>query len=214
MVRCPAQRYPATRPPAGTLSACGHSCQPNECDWTRGPEEPLPRRGTVEVHDRLPGHLLASFAFRLEGVGRFVMSQFAEPLQPAEQLQPTEQDNSPLMEISTALVRLHKEQFGRGPTMARTHFAGPDALVCVLENALLPAERKLVEMGDDLRVRETRMAFQVATTKEFIDAVERILHRKVRAFLSACDAVNDVVFENYVFESCSSESDGAPSPIR
>jgi len=39
--------------------------------------------------------------------------------------------------ISNAMVKLHKEQFGRGPTRARTHFAGPDALVCVLEDVLL-----------------------------------------------------------------------------
>jgi uncharacterized protein YbcI len=111
-----------------------------------------------------------------------------------------EQLTSPLVEISNAMVRLHKEQFGRGPTAARAHFAGSDTLVCVLEDALLPAERKLVEMGDDLRVRETRMAFQVATADEFVGAVELILKRKVRAFASATDAVNNVVFENFTFE--------------
>jgi uncharacterized protein YbcI len=130
--------------------------------------------------------------------------------------EPVEQDTSPLMEISNAMVRLHKEQFGRGPTAARAYFAGPDTLVCVLENALLPAERRLVEMGDDLRVRETRMAFQVATTDEFIGAVELIVNRKVRAFASATDAAHDVVFENFVFESRGSAGDanGAPSAER
>ena len=69
---------------------------------------------------------------------------------------------SPLQAVSNAMVKLHKEQFGRGPTGAQSHFAGPDALVCVLQNALLPAERKLVELGDKGRVRETRIAFQAA----------------------------------------------------
>jgi uncharacterized protein YbcI len=127
--------------------------------------------------------------------------------------QSVEQETSPLLEISNAMVRLHKEQFGRGPTAARAHFAGPDTLVCVLENALLPAERKLVEMGDDLRVRETRMAFQVATTEEFVGAVELILNRKVRAFASATDAIHNVVFENFVFESRGSAG-GAPPDER
>jgi uncharacterized protein YbcI len=112
-----------------------------------------------------------------------------------------EQQTSPLVEVSNAMVRLHKEQFGRGPTVARAYFAGPDTLVCVLENALLPAERKLVEMGDDLRVRETRMAFQVATTEEFVGAIELIVSRKVRAFASATDAIHNVVFENFIFEA-------------
>ena len=30
-----------------------------------------------------------------------------------------------LAAVSNALVALHKEQFGRGPTTARSHFAGP-----------------------------------------------------------------------------------------
>jgi hypothetical protein len=35
-----------------------------------------------------------------------------------------------------------KEQFGRGPTRVRSHFAGPDALLCVMDDALLPAEAR------------------------------------------------------------------------
>src|SRR4051794_20560553 len=78
-----------------------------------------------------------------------------------------------LQEVSNVLVRLHKEQFGRGPTNARSFFAGPDALVCVLEDALLPAERRMVELGEASRVRDSRVAFQAATEPEFIDAVEK-----------------------------------------
>src|SRR3954452_6908779 len=89
---------------------------------------------------------------------------------------------SVLMDVSNAMVALHKEQFGRGPTKARSHFAGPDTLVCVLDEVLLPAERKLVALGDLARVRESRVAFQAATAAEFVTAVERIVKRKVRAF--------------------------------
>jgi len=107
---------------------------------------------------------------------------------------------SPLSAVSNALVRLHKEQFGRGPTSARSGFAGPDTLICVLEEALLPAELKMVEMGERQRDRETRMAFQVATANDFITAIEEIVGRKVRAFGSAFDVEENVVFENFVFE--------------
>ena len=86
-----------------------------------------------------------------------------------------EHPTSLLAGISNAMVALHKEQFGRGPMSARSHFAGPNVLVCVLEDALLPAERKLVQMGDHQRVRETRLAFQVATSDEFVRAVEQIV---------------------------------------
>ncbi len=107
---------------------------------------------------------------------------------------------SVLSAISTAMVALHKEQFGRGPTRARTDFAGPDTLVCVLEDVLLPAERKLVAMGQQDRVRDSRGSFQAATAGDFISAVERIVDRKVRAFASGIDPDNNVVFENYYFE--------------
>jgi uncharacterized protein YbcI len=125
-----------------------------------------------------------------------------------------EQPTSLLTGVSNAMVALHKEQFGRGPVIARSYFAGPNALVCVLEDALLPAERKLVQMGDHERVRETRLAFQVATTEEFIVAVEQIVGRKVRAFASATDVVQNVVFENFVFEADATSDGNGAAPRR
>ncbi len=118
-----------------------------------------------------------------------------------------EHQQSMMAAVSSALVALHKEQFGRGPTKARSHFAGPDALVCVLEDALLPAERKLVALGQQSSVRDARGAFQVATADEFIAAVEQIVARKVRAFASAVDPDADVVFENFSFEPVGSNAD-------
>lgn len=112
----------------------------------------------------------------------------------------TEPSTSILAAVSQALVTLHKEQFGRGPTNARSHFAGPDSLVCILEEAMLPAERKMIAMGGHQRVRESRVAFQVAAADEFIAVVERIVQRKVRAFASATDVERDIVFENFIFE--------------
>jgi len=104
-----------------------------------------------------------------------------------------------LQDVSNAMVALHKEQFGRGPTKAQSHLAGPDALLCVMDDALLPAERAMVEMGEQQRVRESRMFFQVATAEQFIAAVETITGRTVRAFASATDPDKGVVMENFVF---------------
>jgi uncharacterized protein YbcI len=112
--------------------------------------------------------------------------------------------------VSNAMVALHKEQFGRGPTRARSHFAGPDTVVCVLEDALLPAERAMVEMGEAQRVRESRMWFQVATAQRFIDAVEQILKRTIYSFASATDPERGVVMEIFVFEpETSPDGDGS-----
>jgi uncharacterized protein YbcI len=129
-----------------------------------------------------------------------------------------ERRRSVLEDVSTALVRLHKEQFGRGPTRARTYFAGPDAMICVLYDALLPAERRLVEMGESHRVTDTRTSFQAATRFEFTEAIEQIIQRRVTAFASAVDPEHNVVFENYVFAQVSDPddpgaviTDGAPA---
>ncbi len=118
------------------------------------------------------------------------------------------QGASALQAVSNAMVKLHKDQFGRGPTRARAEFAGPDTLVCVLEEVLLPAELKMVEMGDQERVREARVAFQAATAPDFITAVEQIVYRKVRAFASGVDPDHNVIFESFVFEPREPGGDG------
>jgi uncharacterized protein YbcI len=112
-----------------------------------------------------------------------------------------------MMAVANAMIRLHKEQFGRGPTKGRAHFAGSDTLICTLENVLLPAEHHLIELGEPGRVRDTRVAFQVATKHLFIAAVEQIVYREVRAFASGIDVEADVVFEIFQLEPRGSEED-------
>jgi uncharacterized protein YbcI len=114
-----------------------------------------------------------------------------------------------LQDVSNAMVALHKEQFGRGPTKAQSHLAGADALLCILEDAFLPAERAMIAMGEQQRVRDTRTFFQVATADRFVAAVEAITGRTVRAFASATDPDHEVVMENFIFEPAQNR-DGRP----
>lgn len=103
-------------------------------------------------------------------------------------------------EISRAMVRIYKDQFGRGPTKARTDFAGPDVLLCTLEDSLTPAERSLAAMGEHQRLRDTRLFFQHATEDEFRGVVERILGRRVRGFISGIDTERDISVELFYLE--------------
>ena len=104
-----------------------------------------------------------------------------------------------LMEVSNAMVRLYKEQFGRGPTRTRTYWAGPDALVSFLEDTLTPAERNLAKMGQHQRLRDMRTFFQYATLGEFCEPVERITGRKVRSFHSSIDTkVDGLAIETFI----------------
>jgi uncharacterized protein YbcI len=113
-------------------------------------------------------------------------------------------------EISRQMVRIYKEQFGRGPTKVRTEFAGPDVVVTTLESSFTPAERRLVEMGEDQRMRDTRLYFQHATEGLFKETVEGILGRRVRAFLSGLDTTKDVSAEVFYLERRVGASEVSP----
>jgi uncharacterized protein YbcI len=119
---------------------------------------------------------------------------------------PSETGNGPgydsiRAEISREMVRLYKELFGRGPTKARTEFAGPDIVICSLENTFTPAERSLAEMGEHQRLRDTRLYFQAATSERFREIIERLTGRKVRAFISGLDAKADICSEVFYLEN-------------
>ena len=105
-----------------------------------------------------------------------------------------------LQEITNAMVRLYKELFGRGPTKARTNYAGPDTLVATIQNSLTPAERKMLDLDEHQRVREIRMFFQHASEAEFTGTVEEITGRKVWAFVSGMDTERDVSSEVFYLE--------------
>ena len=113
---------------------------------------------------------------------------------------------STVLALTNSLVALHKEQFGRGPTNARSEFAGPDVIVTVFYDALLPAEKALVEIGEPMRVQEARLFFQEATRDRFIQTIERLVRRKVYSFHSTCDPRTGTVMEIAILEP--RESDG------
>jgi uncharacterized protein YbcI len=109
-----------------------------------------------------------------------------------------------LQELTNAMVRLYKELFGRGPTKARSNYAGPDTLIATIQNSLTAAERNMVALGEDQRVREIRMFFQHASEDEFTDAVEQITGRKVWGFVSGMDTERDVASEVFYLEPLTS----------
>jgi uncharacterized protein YbcI len=112
----------------------------------------------------------------------------------------SELDGQVLAAISNAMVRLYKEQFGRGPTRARSEWAGSDQLVVILEETLTPVERRLVAMGEHQRVRDHRLFFQHASRTEFTTAVEGLTGRRVRAFISGLDSTADLACEVFILE--------------
>jgi uncharacterized protein YbcI len=104
-----------------------------------------------------------------------------------------------LLEISNAIVGLHKEFYGRGPTKARSTL-DRDLLVVVLEGGFSQAERTLSESGRSLAVEDSRHAMHDAIKDRWVATVEGLLGRKVRGFVSASDPVQEIQVEAFLLE--------------
>jgi uncharacterized protein YbcI len=122
---------------------------------------------------------------------------------------PDERARSVTAQISTEMVRLYKDLFGRGPTLARTNFAGPDVVIVTLEETLTPAERTMAELGEHQRLRDVRLFFQYAREQDFRELIERATGRQVRAFISGMDTRADVACELFYLQPQS-----RPQPVR
>jgi uncharacterized protein YbcI len=115
-------------------------------------------------------------------------------------------DGGPLREISRAMVRLYKEQFGRGPESVSTHYADANTIVSILANSLTPVERSMRDMGEHQRLRDIRVMFQHATEPQFRASVEQITGRRVIGFMSGIDVVNDVSCEVFTLDPADAHS--------
>lgn len=118
---------------------------------------------------------------------------------PAEHQSPEERSSHTqhLLQLSNAVVRIHKEYFGKGPTKARSYLS-QDLLTVVLEGGFTRGEEKLHEHGNDAAVEQSRLAMQHMAESAFRSAVEEILTRKVRSFMSANDPAAGLQVEVFV----------------
>ena len=112
--------------------------------------------------------------------------------------------------ISNAFTKLQRDHYGRGPESVRT-VVGYDHIICFLENTFMPVERTLIEAGETEAVRETRLAFQRAMEHRFVNTVEEITGRTVRAFLSEVSLTPDISVEVFVLEK--GETELAPEGV-
>jgi uncharacterized protein YbcI len=101
--------------------------------------------------------------------------------------------------IANAIVRLHAEHYGRGPTRARAHVA-EDFVLVVLEDVFTTAERTLVAAGRADRVKEARAAFAEVMRERFCQAVEAAAGRRVRAYFSETHVDPEMAVELFVLE--------------
>lgn len=102
--------------------------------------------------------------------------------------------------ISSGLLLIYGDHYGRAPNRARTYL-NDNVLVCVLQEDLLVAsEVEAVGRGDDELVLSARIAFQREHQAEFIAVVERVMGRHVNAFLSANQTRPGVAAELFILD--------------
>jgi uncharacterized protein YbcI len=140
---------------------------------------------------------------------------------PEPDLFPHESAGSPALGISNAMARLHKQYVGRGPTNSRTTIDG-DLVVCLLEGGYTRAEQTLEENDKGDLVAASRLGLQDAMRQAMVEAVEQVLARDVRSFMSANDLHRNLQVEVFVLASAGSPgpegavdeaADGAPEAL-
>jgi uncharacterized protein YbcI len=103
-------------------------------------------------------------------------------------------------DISRAMVGLFKEHVGRGPTVAKAYIHD-DLVVCMLHDTMTKAEKTLTDEDKADEVRQIRRSFQGLFREQACAEVERIVGRKVIAFLSDHAVDPDWAIEAFVLES-------------
>ncbi|HZH24593.1 MAG TPA: DUF2294 domain-containing protein [Solirubrobacteraceae bacterium] len=104
-----------------------------------------------------------------------------------------------LAAISTRIVGLLREHYGRGPSRAKTYVMD-DCIVCVLRNGFTAHERTIVNSGESGRVVEMRQDFQRLMERQYRESIESITGRRVVAFLSQAHLEPDITMEIFFLD--------------
>ncbi len=106
-----------------------------------------------------------------------------------------------LAEISTTIVGILRDHYGRGPMKAKT-YALDDIIVCVMRGSgFTPLEKTIMDSGEPDRVVEMREDFQRVMAGHYKEAIERLTGRKVLAFLSQAHVEPDITMEIFFVDA-------------
>jgi uncharacterized protein YbcI len=103
-------------------------------------------------------------------------------------------------DISNEIVGLYKQHFGKGPVRCRTYLQ-PELVIVVLGEGYTAAEQTLFEGGRWYEVREARQIWQDTMKERFVETIQRLTGRTVRAFLSANHQDPDLAVEMFVLDA-------------
>jgi uncharacterized protein YbcI len=106
-----------------------------------------------------------------------------------------------LAAISTSVVAILREHYGRGPMKAKT-YALDDIIVVVMRGSgFTPLEQTIMDSGNPDRVVDMRHEFQNMMHRGFTETIERLTDRKVLAFLSQAHVDPDITIEIFFIDA-------------
>jgi uncharacterized protein YbcI len=100
-----------------------------------------------------------------------------------------------LTAISTSIVGILREHYGRGPMKAKTYVLDDIIVVVMRGSGFTPLEKTIMDSGQPGRVIAMREDFQRVMAERYEQKIEELTGRKVLAFLSQTHVEPDITME-------------------
>jgi uncharacterized protein YbcI len=108
-----------------------------------------------------------------------------------------------LSAISTSIVKLLREHYGRGPIKAKTYALDDIVVVVMRGSGFTPLEQTMMDSPDAdsaERVVAMREDFQRLMAERYRETIERLTGRRVLAFLSQAHVEPDITMEVFFID--------------
>jgi uncharacterized protein YbcI len=102
-----------------------------------------------------------------------------------------------LAQISTAIVGILREHYGRGPMKAKTYALDDVILVVMRGSGFTALEQTHMDSGQPARVVAMREEFQSVMAERYKGTIEELTGRTVVAFLSQAHVDPDITIEMF-----------------
>jgi uncharacterized protein YbcI len=100
-----------------------------------------------------------------------------------------------LAAISTSIVGILRDHYGRGPMKAKTYVLDDIIVVVMRGSGFTPLEQTIMDSGQPDRVITMREDFQRVMAERYEQKIEELTGRKVLAFLSQAHVEPDITME-------------------
>lgn len=110
-----------------------------------------------------------------------------------------------LSRVSTELVQMQKEFYGRGPVKAKSYMLD-DLLVTVMHGGMTPAEKTMLAFDRADTVRAFRQEWQNVMGDRLIAKIEELTGRRVATYQSQVLFDPDTIVELFLFDEPAPES--------